>query len=217
MRSDNHTRLRTFIPDTCKHPPGTTLPKKAWVRFNFPSHRCRAFPLLFVQMEYGLFCGLWVWRRGTNRRPCCPPMPNPSTSFWTAWIDWSGRWDNRMSAQHLPRNLAWSSSGLKNWIKRRHTVAATGVRRQQCGWDESKVGTSPGSSDKLWPPQSWPVSSLAKADFIYLMWITLKIVKDSTFLTGGKLGYNLINVGHASYQKISTDIVWLYQYFSCCH
>ena len=26
-------------------------------------------------------CGLWVWRRRTDRRPCCPPMStNPATS-----------------------------------------------------------------------------------------------------------------------------------------
>jgi len=31
-----------------------------------------------------LLCGLWVWRRRTNRRPCCPPMSNPSTSSWSA-------------------------------------------------------------------------------------------------------------------------------------
>jgi len=33
-----------------------------------------------------------------NRRPCCPPMSNPSTSPWTAWPDSSGRWDNPMDA-----------------------------------------------------------------------------------------------------------------------
>jgi len=71
-----------------------------------PPHRCRTFPLLFVQLAYGLLCGLWVWCRRTNRRPCCPPMSNPSTSPWTAQPDGSGRWDNRMAAQHLPRNLA---------------------------------------------------------------------------------------------------------------
>jgi len=32
--SHNNTRLRTFIPDTCTHPPGMALPKKAWVRLN---------------------------------------------------------------------------------------------------------------------------------------------------------------------------------------
>jgi len=35
-------------------------------------------------MGYSLLCGLWVWRRRTNRRPCCPRMSNLSTSSWTA-------------------------------------------------------------------------------------------------------------------------------------
>ena len=84
--------------------------KPAWQ----PPHRCRTFPLLPVQMGYGFLCGLWVWRRRTNRRPCSPPMSNPSTSLWTAWPDGSGRWDNRMAAQHLPRDLVRPSSGLNN-------------------------------------------------------------------------------------------------------
>ena len=78
------------------------------------SARCWTFPLLLVQMEYGLLCGLWVWRRRTNCQPCCPPMSNPSTSLWTTWPDGSGRWDNRMAAQHLPRDLVRPSSGLNN-------------------------------------------------------------------------------------------------------
>jgi len=57
-----------------------------------------------------------VWRRRTNRRPCCPPMSNLSTSSWTARPDGAG---NRMAAQHLPRDLVRPSSGLKNWLKRR--------------------------------------------------------------------------------------------------
>ena len=86
-------------------------PKKSLGPAQMPPHWCRTFPLLLVQMGYGLFCGLWVWHRRTNRRPCCPPMSNLSTSPWTAWPDGSGRWDNRMAAQHLPWNLARPSSG----------------------------------------------------------------------------------------------------------
>jgi len=76
-----------------------------------PPHRCRTFPLLLVQMGYVLFCGLLVELRRINRRPCCPPMSNPSTSSWTAWPGGSGRWDNWMAAQHLPRDLVRPSSG----------------------------------------------------------------------------------------------------------
>ena len=43
----------------------------------------------------------------------CPPMSNPSTSSWTARPDGYGRWDNRMAAQDLPRDLVPPSSGLK--------------------------------------------------------------------------------------------------------
>jgi len=71
-------------------------------------------PLLLAQMGYGLLCGLWEWRRRTNRRQCCPPMSNPSTSSWTARPDGSGRWNNRMAAQHLPRDLVRSNSGFNN-------------------------------------------------------------------------------------------------------
>ena len=48
-------------------------------------------------------------------------MSNPSTTSWTAWLDGSGRWDNRMAAQHLPRYLVRPSSGYKNCRKRRNT------------------------------------------------------------------------------------------------
>ena len=71
------------------------------------------FPLLFAQMGYGLLCALWVWHRRTNRWRCCPPMSNPSSSPWTAWPDGSGRWDNRMAAQHPPRDLVQPSSGYE--------------------------------------------------------------------------------------------------------
>ena len=47
------------------------------------------------------FCALQVWRRRTNRSPCCPSMSNPLTSQWTARPDGSRRWDNRTPAQHL--------------------------------------------------------------------------------------------------------------------
>jgi len=69
------------------------------------------FQLLLVEMGYGPLCGLWVWRRRTNRRPCCPPMSNPPTSSWTARPDGSRRWGNRLAAQHLPRDLVRPNSG----------------------------------------------------------------------------------------------------------
>jgi len=55
--------------------------------------------------------------RRRNREPGCPPVYNPLTS-WNAWPDGSGWWDNGMGAQHLPQDLMWPSSGLKNLLKR---------------------------------------------------------------------------------------------------
>ena len=93
-----------------RHPPSyNDLAKKSLGPASPLLHRCRTLPLPLVQMEYGLLCGLWVWRR-TNRRPCCPPVSNPSTFPWTAWPDGSGRWDNRMAVQHLPQDLVRPSS-----------------------------------------------------------------------------------------------------------
>ena len=81
---------------------------------------------LTASMGYGLLCGLWVRRRRTNRQPCCPPVSNPSPTPWTAWPDGSGRWDNRMAAQHLPRDLARPSSRLNNSLKRRSESLTSG-------------------------------------------------------------------------------------------
>ena len=71
---------------------------------------------------YGLLCGLWVWRRRTNRRPCCPPMSNPSNSPWTAWPYGCGWWDKRMAAQHLPRELCGLAVDWKSWLIQWRTI-----------------------------------------------------------------------------------------------
>ena len=56
--------------------------------------------------------GVWPPLRSVSvahknkRRPCHPPMSNPSTPLsppWTAWPDGSGRWGNRMAAQNMPQ------------------------------------------------------------------------------------------------------------------
>ena len=108
---ENTMRLRTFIPDTGTHPPGMTLPRRAWGPAQPPLLRCQTFSLLLVQIGYGILCGLWVWHRRTSGQPCCPPMSNPSTSPCTARPDGSGRWGNPMVAQHLPRDPVRPSSG----------------------------------------------------------------------------------------------------------
>ena len=112
MRLGEQTHKTPHFHSQHRHPPSRyDLPKKSLGLAQPPSHQCRTFPFLLVQMGYGLLCGLWMWRRRTNRRPCCPRMSNPSISSWTARPYGSGRWDNRMAAQHLPRNLARPSCG----------------------------------------------------------------------------------------------------------
>ena len=101
------TRLRTFIPDIGTHPHGMTLPRTAWVRLN----RLRTIPA-YTNGAWS-FCRLLVWRRGTDRGPCCPSLSNPSNSLWSAWPNGSGWRNNWLCAQHPPRDLVRSSSGLK--------------------------------------------------------------------------------------------------------
>ena len=52
-RADNPTRLRNLIPDTGRNDP----PKKGLGPAQQPLHRCRTFPLLPLQMGFGLLCG----------------------------------------------------------------------------------------------------------------------------------------------------------------
>ena len=59
---------------------------------------------------YGRFCDLWVWCRRSSRWPCCLPMSNPSTFLWITRSHGSGWRDNRLAAQHLPRDLVRPSS-----------------------------------------------------------------------------------------------------------
>ena len=92
-----------------RHPSSWTYPSKNSV--GTPPYRWQTFPNLFTQIGYDLLCVLWVWRRRTNRRTCWPTMSNLSTFPWTARPDSFGRWENGMSAQHLPRDLVRPSSG----------------------------------------------------------------------------------------------------------
>ena len=66
--------------------------------------------------------GVWppLWHRRTKHRTCFPPMSNPSTSSWTAQLDNSGWWDNRMAAQHLPWGLVQPSSGYEELAQKKN-------------------------------------------------------------------------------------------------
>ena len=88
-----------------RYPPYWNDPaKSSMILVKPPPHRCRTFSLLLTQMAYGPFCGLRVWRRRTDRRPCCPPMSSPLTSPWNARPGDSWWRNNRLAAQH-----PWSS------------------------------------------------------------------------------------------------------------
>jgi len=79
MRSERTTPQDSALQfQTPVQPPLQNDPPKKSLGLAQPSpDRCQTFPLLPVQMGYGLLCGLLVWRR-TNRRPCRPPLSNPS-------------------------------------------------------------------------------------------------------------------------------------------
>ena len=119
-------------PNPRKDPPSKSLgPAQP------PPYRCRTFPLLLVQMGYGLPCSLWVWHRRTNRRPYCPPLFTPSTSQWTAWPNGAGRWDNPIVVQHLTRDLERLSSGFNISLKRRRSLLVDSVLHQNQKFDKN--------------------------------------------------------------------------------
>ena len=102
-----HYETPYFHPRHRHPPPGMALPRTAWASLT----RLRTFPFLLAQMGHDPFCRFWVWRKGTNRRPCCPSLSNPLTSQRSAWPDCS-RWQyNWMSVQNLPRDLVRAISG----------------------------------------------------------------------------------------------------------
>ena len=72
------------------------------VSVSAPAHTKGVRPLLQL---------VWVWCRRTSRRACCPRMSDASTSPCSIWPDGSGL-DNRMAAEHLPRDQVRPSSGL---------------------------------------------------------------------------------------------------------
>jgi len=79
---------------------------------------------LVIMHLWKKLCGLWMWSRRTNHRPCCPRKSTPWASQWTARPDGYEWWDNRMTGQHLPRDRVRPSSCLKNWHKRRRRCHA---------------------------------------------------------------------------------------------
>ena len=99
-------------PTPAPNPPGVALPRRACVRIN--------------RLRTGVSTpacanGVWPPLRSVSvlqkNKPSTMLSSNPSISSWTAQPDGSGRWDNRMVAQHLRRDLARPSSGLRTGSK----------------------------------------------------------------------------------------------------
>ena len=85
--AENPTRLHIFIHDTGTHPPESPSQEE-------PRSGLTATTLVSGVSAPVCTNGVWpplrfVGRR-TNRRPCCPPMSNPSISSWTARPDGFG-------------------------------------------------------------------------------------------------------------------------------
>jgi len=103
-------KIPHFHPQHRHPPPGMTLPRRAWVWL----HRLRTSVGLFTPACTN---GVWppllpVWRRRTNRQPCCPPMSNQSTpTDCMAWRFWTMKQSNGCSTPS-PR-----FSAAKQWFK----------------------------------------------------------------------------------------------------
>ena len=101
-----------FIPDIGTQPPRINLRRTACFRLNRPP-AVSDVSAPATQKGDNPFCGLRVWRRGSNHWPSCPSPTNPSTSLWSTWPDCSCWRDYRMTAQNLPRDLVQPSSELQ--------------------------------------------------------------------------------------------------------
>ena len=108
--ADNPTRLRIFIPNTGTHP-------LEWLSQEKPgSGLTTSTPVLGVSTPVGTN-GVWPHLQpvsvGQKNKPSTM-LPSNVQSIdlsWNAWPDGSGRWDNRMAAQHLPWGLVRPTSG----------------------------------------------------------------------------------------------------------
>jgi len=107
---DNTTRIPIFIPDIGTYSPRMTLPKTAWVRlsrirtgaerFHSCSHKWCMAPSATCE------CGAeeQTVDQVVLQYPIHRPASRPDGSGWR---------NNRMAAQHLPRDLVRPSSGCK--------------------------------------------------------------------------------------------------------
>ena len=107
--------------DIGTHPLGMALLRTARFRLP-PPHPSRTFLILPTQMDYGPFCSLWLMAQKTR--------PLTMLSFTVQSIGHRPLHsltilddDNRIAAQHLPRDLVRSISGLEelaHTMKKKH-------------------------------------------------------------------------------------------------
>ena len=115
--TDSPTRLRIFITDTSTHPLGMTL-RTAWVRLTRLCTSVRRFSSCMHKYSMASSAACECHEAEQTVDHIGTPMSNPSISSWTAWPDGSGRWDNRVAAQHLPWDLVRPSRGCKELVQK---------------------------------------------------------------------------------------------------
>jgi len=107
---------RDVILDIGTYPPGMTLPKTECVRLKRPV--VSDVSALNTQMDYGPFCGLWGWRRGTYRWPCCPPCPIRRPTYRVHGLTALDNEKIECLLNTCPEIYCGQTVDLKNWLKR---------------------------------------------------------------------------------------------------
>ena len=112
-----HFHPRHRHPSYLKDPP-----KKSLVQLNRPRSGVGHFRSCLYKwgMVSSASCECGTEKQTVGHVVLQYPIHRPP---WSAWPDGSGRWDNRMAVQHLPRDLVRLSNGYeeltqkkKNWV-----------------------------------------------------------------------------------------------------
>ena len=108
---ENTTRFRTFPPDIGTHPPGMSLPKTAWVRFNRLRTGVGRFRSCLHKwgMAPSAACECGAEEQIVDHVVLHCPIHRPPHEVHGLTV-LHGRWINRMVAQHQSRDLVRPSS-----------------------------------------------------------------------------------------------------------
>jgi len=120
-RTDSPTRLRIFIPDTGTHPPGMTLPGRAWVQLNRLRTGVGRFRSCLYKwgMASSVACECGAEEQTVDPVVLQCPIHRPPHGLHGLTVLDDETIDERMAAQHLLRDLVRPSSGFNNSLKRR--------------------------------------------------------------------------------------------------